>query len=103
MPYVSATASTIGGLAVATPGEIRGLEKLHKLYGKLPWKTLVQPASNIARNGFVGAYLLTHLNLAIQRLPANVSRCRSPCFLSCCGVARVSFKYRLAADPALIR
>lgn len=34
------------------PGELRGLEYAHKKYGALPWKTVVTPAVNVARNGF---------------------------------------------------
>lgn len=34
------------------PGELRGLEHLHKNYGRLPWSTLVKPAIRVARYGF---------------------------------------------------
>ena len=34
------------------PGEIRGLEHLHKGYGKLPWPKVMQPAIDVARGGF---------------------------------------------------
>jgi gamma-glutamyltranspeptidase/glutathione hydrolase len=41
-----------GGLASGVPGELRGLQYLHENYGSLPWKTLVMPAVNVARNGW---------------------------------------------------
>ena len=44
--------SLYGGLASGVPGELRGLERLHKTYGKLPWRTVTKPAVNVARNGF---------------------------------------------------
>jgi gamma-glutamyltranspeptidase/glutathione hydrolase len=45
-------ASTHGGLAVATPSTVRGLEALHRRYGKLAWADLVAPAVRLARDGF---------------------------------------------------
>ncbi|VDI62137.1 Hypothetical predicted protein, partial [Mytilus galloprovincialis] len=41
-----------GGLSVAVPGELKGMEMAHKKYGKLPWSSVVKPAANLARNGY---------------------------------------------------
>lgn len=38
-----------GGLAVGVPGELRGLQKAHDLWGRLPWSELVEPSIVIAR------------------------------------------------------
>lgn len=45
-------ASLHGGLASGVPGQLRGLEYIHSQYGSLPWKDVVHPAVNLARNGF---------------------------------------------------
>ncbi|KAK1761450.1 hypothetical protein QBC47DRAFT_370135 [Echria macrotheca] len=59
----STNASTIGGLSVGVPGELRGLEYLHKTYGKLPWEVVVTPAMRIARDGFaVNEDLVRYMN-----------------------------------------
>ena len=42
----------LGGLAIAVPGEVRGLPRAWWDYHRLPWETLVQPAIDLARNGF---------------------------------------------------
>ena len=44
-------AASRGGLAVAVPGELKGLWGLHQKYGKLPWKDLIQPNIELCRRG----------------------------------------------------
>lgn len=51
-------ASSDGGLAIAVPGELKGLYALHEKYGKLKWSEIVQQVADLARNGFkVSTYL----------------------------------------------
>ncbi|MBL7875009.1 MAG: gamma-glutamyltransferase, partial [Cyclobacteriaceae bacterium] len=44
--------STQGHLASGVPGSVDGMVEAHKKYGSLPWKELVQPAIDLALNGF---------------------------------------------------
>jgi len=39
--------------AVGVPGTVAGLYMAHQKYGKLPWRELVQPSVDLARNGFI--------------------------------------------------
>ncbi|RXK42215.1 gamma-glutamyltransferase [Tremella mesenterica] len=45
-------AAQVGGLAVGVPGELRGLEAAHQLYGSLSWEELVMPVAEIAEKGW---------------------------------------------------
>ncbi|KAL5013653.1 hypothetical protein ScPMuIL_007923 [Solemya velum] len=66
-----------GGLSVAVPGELKGMEAAHKKYGALPWKSLVQPAIDIARDGYTATRHLAHVfengKIKIEDLPENLA------------------------------
>ena len=52
-PGASPPSSTEGALASGVPGSVAGLALAHRRGGRLPWKTLVEPAIVLARDGFV--------------------------------------------------
>ena len=37
---------------MAVPGFVKGLHHMWRIYGKLPWVLLLQPAIDLATNGF---------------------------------------------------
>jgi gamma-glutamyltranspeptidase/glutathione hydrolase len=45
-------ASRLGPLAAGVPGSPAGLFELHRRYGRLPWRGIVEPAVRLARDGF---------------------------------------------------
>jgi gamma-glutamyltranspeptidase/glutathione hydrolase len=49
-----------GALSVGVPGTVAGLYLAHQKYGKLPWKDLVQPSIDLAKNGFPLQWGLYH-------------------------------------------
>jgi len=44
--------SLYGHLAAGVPGSVDGMVEAHKKYGKLSWKQVLQPAIELAENGF---------------------------------------------------
>ena len=44
--------AVVGGRAVGVPGALSVLELAHRRYGKLPWRTLFEPAIRLAESGF---------------------------------------------------
>ncbi|WRT65034.1 gamma-glutamyltransferase [Kwoniella shivajii] len=56
-------AAQVGGLAIGVPGELRGLEMAHQMYGKLPWKEVVMPVAELAKGWKVSRELARRLRL----------------------------------------
>jgi gamma-glutamyltranspeptidase/glutathione hydrolase len=51
--YGGGTTTTVGHGSVATPGGMKALDLAHRRSGKAPWREVVQPAIDVARNGFL--------------------------------------------------
>jgi gamma-glutamyltranspeptidase / glutathione hydrolase len=49
----NAPSSTEGPVASGVPGSVAGLALAHRRAGRLPWRTVVNPAIKLARDGFV--------------------------------------------------
>ncbi len=60
---INRSLTAAGYLAPGVPGTVRGLAMAHSRFGKLPWRDLVQPSADLAKNGFrVSASLASGLN-----------------------------------------
>ncbi|KAI0030947.1 gamma-glutamyltranspeptidase [Vararia minispora EC-137] len=59
------TKAQFGGLAVAVPGELRGLGEAHQRWGKLEWSRLVQPSVELAAGFRIGRELGRRINLPL--------------------------------------
>lgn len=63
---------TVGGLAVGVPGEVKGLYEVWQKYGKLPWASLVEPAIQLARDGFpLQKYLASLIQSSLSSILAD--------------------------------
>jgi len=61
--------SVYGIFSTGVPGTVSGMWLAHQKYGSLPWKTLVQPAVDLAANGFViHPKLAGHVEYFINRM-----------------------------------
>lgn len=63
--YKSESEFHVGYKASAVPGTVAGLGLAHKLYGSLPWKTVLEPAWRLAQKGFPASQRM-EIILALQ-------------------------------------
>lgn len=64
--------SVLTAQAVGVPGTLRGLELAHQKYGRLPWKDIVAPSVQLARDGFpVDEGLARSLNGVLAQTDRN--------------------------------
>lgn len=78
MPMKRDPDAITGPLPVGIPGTPAGLFEAHKLFGKLPWKRLIEPAIAVAKNGFPITQLFE------EELQENWNRMRAfPVTISC--------------------
>ncbi|EME81579.1 uncharacterized protein MYCFIDRAFT_32768 [Pseudocercospora fijiensis CIRAD86] len=52
MYHNNINASIHGGLASGVPGQLRGLEYMHRHYASRSWSSLIRPSIHVARQGF---------------------------------------------------
>jgi gamma-glutamyltranspeptidase / glutathione hydrolase len=50
--YAGGTTMTVGHGSVGTPGALPAFEEAHSRFGHVPWRVLVEPAIELARDGF---------------------------------------------------
>ncbi len=68
--------SQFSHMAAGVPGTVAGMHLAHQKYGRLPWKRLLQPAIDLARDGIVVTYDLAELLKARQaRMCRDATTC----------------------------
>lgn len=56
-----------GGLSIGVPGTVAGLYKAQQKYGKLDWEDVVQPAVNLAKEGFAFSLTLNNHSISFKK------------------------------------
>lgn len=67
----NATTAKFGGLAVAVPGELRGVWQAHTDWGSLEWEKVVNEVVEVADNAKVGAFLEIKLRQMNETIMAS--------------------------------
>jgi gamma-glutamyltranspeptidase/glutathione hydrolase len=73
--FANAEESRIGYKASAVPGTVAGFALAHKMYGSLPWKSVLEPARRLAAKGFPASQrleLILRLQVPVMKqIPAT--------------------------------
>lgn len=80
---INRSLTAAGYLAPGVPGTVRGLALAHRRFGKLPWRDVVMPSADLARNGFkVSSSLASGLNREVagpmKAFPGSVAAYGKP-------------------------
>ncbi|MEK6768207.1 MAG: gamma-glutamyltransferase, partial [Gemmatimonadota bacterium] len=71
------SASLIGPLASGIPAAVAGMYEMHRRFGRLPWRDLVMPAVELARNGHevdsARAHVIDSNATRLHRFPATAA------------------------------
>ena len=71
--------SLTGPLAAGVPGSVAGLAEMHRRFGRLPWRDVVEPAVGLARDGVVvdaaraAAFADTVSGERLRRFPSSLA------------------------------
>ncbi|KAL3915922.1 MAG: hypothetical protein SGILL_005417, partial [Bacillariaceae sp.] len=99
-------ASAFGPLAIAVPGELKGMELAHARHGALAWAEVVAPARKLAQDGVhVGSHLAQDIKGLLTTYYPKYSKYASSGlkrYLSCSGNANTCLREgELLKNPAL--
>lgn len=75
--YANEMEARVGYKASAVPGTVAGLAAAHRLYGSLPWKTVLEPAYRLAKNGFPASQrmeIILALQVPVMKTFADTAR-----------------------------
>lgn len=70
-----------GTLSVGVPGTVAGLWKAHQKFGKLPWSDLLQPAIDLAENGFPSTWRMQAFLKRMQKEESPIYDATKKAFL----------------------